>query len=290
MDIRRLQITAVHLASIAFMLTAVQTYAFRTADCSRCHGSISAEWSASLHADAYRNELFRNELVRRNAAGKTSCACHAPDIYMPGGMGQVPSQRADSLEYGVDCISCHMDRQMTAYSADYRTTVPHFVEIAQGMNAGAACAGCHSWIKDQSAPCQECHMPEVDGPVSDAPINDRSVSSSHRSHRFRGVGDREFLAGALDFAVEEKGGSLAVTVTSLVSFHKVPQSNFRKLVLVITGKDGSRENQVFSLEPDGSFSFEIDSAKNIAKVEIRLYPSPEIQPDNSILIAGRNFE
>ena len=244
----------------------------------------------SSHRNAYSNELFNYELVKRNAAGKTSCACHAPDIYMPGGMGQVPAQRSDSLDYGVDCISCHMDRTMTAYSADCQTTVPHFVSQAEGMDTGKACAGCHSWVRDKDAPCQECHMPEVEGPVSDAPINDRSVSSSHRSHSFRGIGDREFLSGALDLAVERSSGALKVTVTNLVSFHKVPQSDFRKLALVVIDKDGGEDSHAFSLEADGSYNLKIDSANDVAKVEIRLYPSPEIRPDNSILIAGRNIE
>lgn len=262
----------------------------RIIDCGACHTAIAGEWRGSLHSRAWNTEAFSQDERRHTGLGGTSCGCHAPAAFVPDSIGSVPSLRADTLETGVDCISCHMDRGLTAYSSGKILTVPHWVRTERAFSEGRFCTGCHSWGHDGDAVCQDCHMPSAAGPSSTA--SGDGSKASHRSHRWPGSLDPEFVRQAQSLeTVRGAQGQLVLTLANLLSVHAFPQEKHRRAELLLFGQDGEKPlwRGDVRLAADSSARYIIDPAASPAgsRVELRYYPVPEVRPDSFYSLESR---
>jgi hypothetical protein len=276
---------------LILQLTVVSVLAAqRVIDCGACHPAIAEEWRGSLHSRAWNTEAFRQDARRHTGLGGTSCGCHAPAAFVPDSIGSKPYLRADTLETGVDCIACHMDRGLTAYSNGRAASVPHCVRTEKAFSEGRFCTGCHSWGQAVEADCQDCHMPSAAGPSNVASGADSTAG--HRSHRWPGSLDPEFVRGAQSLdAVRDTRGQLVLTLANLLSVHAFPQETHRRAELLLFGQDDKKPlwREGVRLAADSSARYVIDPAASPAgsRVELRYYPVPEVWPDSFHLLESR---
>ncbi len=240
--------------------------------CGACHPAIVAEWRSSGHASAWSSELVQEEY--RLAPAPACIACHAP----AAGSGEVPSGRA--FAEGVGCGSCHRwghDGAVEALSssllaASAAAWVSGGSAVAEHDAAGS-CAGCHQfrfseardplasaeadvipyaegWLQDtvgewarsdagrQGVSCLDCHMPRRD---------------THRSHRFPGMYDREFVQGAVEVEVRARreGGRVFVDVllTPGAIGHAFPTGDlFREAIVEVWTEEEASDRGEFRLK------------------------------------------
>lgn len=267
---------------------------FRIIDCSTCHRSIAEEWSESPHAAAWTSEAFRLRKEGKDVVGESSCACHAPDFFVPEGIGDTPEQRQDTLDTGVDCIACHMDRELTAWSAGGDVMVPHWVKPDSRFLRGEFCAGCHAWGRDSGADCVDCHMPLVRGANADLGGEGAAPGVTRYSHRFPGSADLEMLRDGASLRVSREGDTLRIGLGSLIPMHYFPQVESRRLQLLAlpAGSETPFWSEDVRLAPDSSAVYRIgtQSAGSGIRVQLRFYQSPEIHPDSFQLIGERSVD
>jgi len=263
-------------------------------DCSACHAAISGEWRSSLHAAAYTYPAFQQKLKESAAAGDSSCGCHTPSPLPPVYLGKEPAARADTHELGVDCLACHMDSSLTAWSSGEERYVPHWTRQEKIYSSAAFCGGCHAWGRGSAFDCQTCHMPRVEGGSSDGPRIGVTAGATHASHRWEGSRDPELFSGAAGLEAIRRGDSLEVTVSSLLSAHYFPQSRHRLMkVAALAGNDGGKVWETdLRLAPDSTAQFLVALPENMPglRVELRFYPVPEVQPDSFYVIRRRILE
>ena len=280
-----LRLTTVFLS----FLVSSESRSARIIDCSSCHGTISSEWRISAHAGSYSSPLFLHELAKSEDSPATSCACHAPDFFVTGGIGRAPGKRADDLHLGIDCLACHMDKEMVAWADSRQYDVPHWVRDDKRYLKAIFCAGCHTWAKDAAVDCQDCHMPEQKGPVTDHPIFGRTGGSTHRSHSMHGLNDPEFLTTAAALEVGTNGKRLEISLSNLIPVHAFPQIRHRLAELaVVEEKNGRRlwtEQVRLAADSTADYKVELPGRAEPLVVELRLYPSVELRPDSSLLVA-----
>ena len=271
--------------------TVVDSQAARFVDCSSCHGQISSEWRTSAHAGSFTSPLFLHELEKSETSTRSSCSCHAPDFFVPEGVGNAPGKRTDSLALGVDCISCHMDRELVAFANSEERTVPHWVRSEERYSQGVFCAGCHTWAKNAAADCQDCHMPEEKGPVTDHPMFARPADAGHRSHRMLGLNDLEFVAGAVSLEVIAAGRQLRISLANLIPVHGFPQISQRRAELTVAEEsDGGAlwsEDVRLGADSTAGYTVELSRGRKPLTVELRLYPAAELWPDSSVLLVRK---
>lgn len=192
--------------------------------CASCHADIAAEWETSMHRVAWSDPVFQAAFVQEPLEACRNC--HAPQRRP----GEEPTGVA--AHDGVTCATCHV-RDGHVLSTGEGRGAPHPVERVPELATSEYCAGCHQfdfpaergaarghpateepmqdtyeeWADSDAAAagihCQGCHMPRVPGPGG----------RSHRSHRFLGVRDREFLRGALDVEASARRDGREVVVS-----------------------------------------------------------------------------
>lgn len=209
-------------------------------ECLHCHAPIAEEWRQSYHAVSLTGPQW--QLVRELGYLKTfdrvrkRCVdCHAPanvlDLAVASASaahansslgvectpnllreprGVIPSARADDVDLGVDCTSCHVSKAGIRGSGSRRSDVHETVADARfqapATTSERLCRTCHAaavaaWEQTRYArdgiTCLECHMPVVNAPsVAGGP--DRS----RRSHRFLADKDRATLEHALHASLD----------------------------------------------------------------------------------------
>ncbi|MBN2289334.1 MAG: hypothetical protein JXQ83_08375 [Candidatus Glassbacteria bacterium] len=281
-------------ALLAVPLTAAGSPEARLIDCAACHGRISSEWRVSSHAAAYTSPLFLHELEKSADSPRSACSCHAPDFFVNGGIGSAPGRRADSPESGVDCLACHLDAEMVAWSDGQEWMVPHRVCADKRYSQAVFCGSCHTWAKDAAADCLDCHMPGGKGPVTDHPGFDRPADATHRAHRMPGSSDPEFAAGAASLEVRQAGGQLKISLTNLVPVHAFPQIRHRRAQLAVVEQPGGRvlwqETVRLAADSTAGYAVELPGGGVPLAVELRLYPLAELLPDSSLLLAREAVE
>jgi hypothetical protein len=172
----------------------------RAADCERCHQEVYREWEGSRHADAFRHEGFQAA-----SAGAREPACVACHAAAPLRADAAPAPRANRLEEGVTCITCHLAPDSGAGRFAMRGPVSRtspvevhpVIERDPLYRSSALCGSCHrtTLAEWQAAPepaegrstCQECHMPAVRRKVESP--NDAHPSSAF----FSALGDAQEL-------------------------------------------------------------------------------------------------
>lgn len=196
-------------------------------DCAACHAAIAAEWRVSLHAHAWRDDVFQASY--RTEPDAFCRNCHAP-LMAEGAL--VPDARA--AREGVSCAVCHVrdghvlgtgsGRGDAAPMAD-----PHPLRVRADLATSAFCAGCHQfdfpavphagatpsgepmqdtwgeWSRSDAAargqPCQHCHMP----------WRTDARGQRYRAHTFPGL-DPDLLRRAVRVDVHVTRTAAALTV------------------------------------------------------------------------------
>ncbi|MFH1069091.1 MAG: multiheme c-type cytochrome [Candidatus Glassbacteria bacterium] len=258
------------------------------ADCAACHRAIADEWRGSLHREAYTTPVFLARKEELSRAGESSCDCHAPQQLAPDYLGLKPTARADSLQLGVDCISCHLDGERVAWSSGPTKYAPHWTRQAAIYASGNFCIGCHSWAPKDAFDCQECHMPLQAGPAADGPHLESPQGAAHRSHRWAASRDLETLAQAVSLTVRGGGESLWVEVANLVPAHQFPANSHRSAEIVLMDESGREPSwrQSLTLAADSTANFAVKAAggPGSAWFELRYFPGPAVWPDSFVVV------
>ncbi len=270
------------LTFLLLLFCAAGLGAQRRIDCASCHPDIASQWRASNHARAWSTPGFEKALRALPDPLHSGCDCHAPDYFLPAGLGARPVQRSDSLGTGVDCLACHMDSSLTAYCSGESRTVPHWVRSEPGFGQARFCTGCHSWGRGAEIACQDCHMTESPGEASLAKTG--GASASHRSHRWEGSDSPDFIRGAESLSAARAADSLVLTLSNLLPAHAFPQGSHRKAELLLLNVAGDsafwREPVRLAADSAARYSFGPALSPSVARAELRYYPLPELLPDS----------
>lgn len=206
--------------------------------CIECHTSIAAEWRDSFHyrslTGPYWKDVRELGYLRVFDATRKACVnCHAPANVLdlaesvpaasgtePVGVectpnllheprGTIPAARADDVDLGVDCTSCHVSRRGIVGAGRRPTTAHETVAdrrfASPALTADTVCRTCHRatvevWKKTTFAAagvtCLDCHMPRT-GAASGPEGSERP----RRSHRFPGDKDPAMLEKAVNAAL-----------------------------------------------------------------------------------------
>lgn len=195
------------------------------AACARCHADIAREWRGSMHQQSWTDPVFQAAFVQEPLEACRNC--HAPQ--------RTPSEEPSGLAAhdGVTCATCHV-REGRVLGTGAGRGAPHASDAMVELASSEFCAGCHQfdfpaergaarghpatdepmqdtyeeWRWSDAAAngvqCQDCHMPEVTGPDG----------RTHRSHRFRGTRDLEFMrsAASVEASVRREGPELVLSL------------------------------------------------------------------------------
>ena len=214
-------------------LTAHADRIAQNASCAGCHPDIAAEWTRSLHKNAWRDPVFQKAYAVEPVA---FCrGCHAPE----SDPAHEPEARAQTV--GIGCVSCHVDAA-GIHAARANPSAQHAVVVDASLATPTLCARCHQFdfpaeshqvhpepMQDTVAehargdkattPCQGCHMPVVDGP-----------EGRHRSHSFSVIDDPQLLAKAVKIEAARERGGVRITLTADRVGHAFPTGDmFRRL-------------------------------------------------------------
>ncbi|HUU26167.1 MAG TPA: multiheme c-type cytochrome [archaeon] len=273
------------------LLENAELSAFRFIDCSSCHVKISAEWRSSMHAQSTTSPVFLKESGGSLSSGKSSCSCHAPSYLPPQNLGMIPGMREDSLELGVDCVACHMDSDLVAYSSGEELMVPHWVKKSDTYARGSFCAGCHTWGKTGGLDCQDCHMPDIEGAAGDGPHLERREGATHASHLWSGSRNPQTLARGALLEAHRLGGTLSVKVTNLVGVHSFPANGHHKMKVVLIpsplGQPAWEDSVKLGPDSTAEYSVKLPGSETADRVELRFYPAPSVWPDSFYVLTKK---
>lgn len=204
-------------------------------DCVDCHADIVSEWLEDNHRLSYSNKYFQAGFALDH---HDFCRhCHAPRALT----GNEPAGVA--RDDGIDCAVCHIRGGKVIATRVTRAGQEAHAEQAFPMMAKSEyCAYCHqfrfpdvpllpkvafdpamfmqktfdewraSTAYEQGIGCMECHMPLVPNSKGDG---------RHRSHRFLGLRDLDFVRSAIRVEVEAARRSSYVSVYIRIDPHGV---------------------------------------------------------------------
>lgn len=186
----------------------------QASDCGVCHQEVYAEWQVSVHAHAWTDAQFQQELAKDPEVAWVCINCHTPgadqqeEIAVATGDVRNPERRPNPdfsaawQQEGVSCMSCHYGEGGAVRGPYGDTHAPHPVQHDPGLQDSALCMDCHQavarvedtlvcsfntgveWQESGSEQsCQSCHMPSVQRPLVPGGV-DRPV----RRHLFLGSG------------------------------------------------------------------------------------------------------
>jgi hypothetical protein len=213
-------------------------------DCARCHAEVAAEWAATLHAYAWQDEVYQEELGGRRKP--QSChGCHIPQPVHATGLAQKPVARDEDLHLGVTCAACHQGPEGEILGPRGTPTDAHVSRRAEsfvGAGSNALCASCHATFvgpvlgvaRDfaESAraaaggSCVECHMAQVERSFALTPGTDGGEAVAApvrvgRSHALQTPRDPTFLRRAFGLSAGREG-ELALLAVENRAGHRVP--------------------------------------------------------------------
>lgn len=224
-------------------------------DCARCHAAVAEEWAATLHAYAWQDQVYQEELAGRRKP--QSChACHIPEPVHVTGLDQKPVARADDLHLGVTCVSCHAGPDGEILGPRGTPTDAHASRRAEtfvGAGSNALCTSCHATFvgpvlgvaRDfaesaraaSGGSCVECHMAEVERPFAVTPAAEGGEPVAApvrrgRSHALQTPRDPAFLRRAFGWTALRSEGRSTLRVQNLAG-HRVPGLIGREILLDI---------------------------------------------------------
>jgi len=169
--------------------------------CRACHEEIHAEWTTSVHAQAWIDPQYQGEIGK--SGNRWLCLnCHTPlltqmDLWPVGVIdGDIERpQLVDNPVFdealrdeGITCAACHVRGDAIA-GPGLGGEAPHKVVADPSFRNGQLCLGCHqaeaSWpdkgfvctfqtgdewmdgpYDDEGTTCVDCHMPPIERPVA----------------------------------------------------------------------------------------------------------------------------
>lgn len=276
----------------------VHVGALERLDCARCHAEVAEEWAATLHAFAWQDGFYQEELEGRRKP--QSCwGCHVPEPVHVTGLDAKPVARDDARELGVTCVACHGGPDGVILGPRGTPTDAHASRRAEtfvGAGTNALCASCHATFVGPvigvsrdfadsaraagGGSCVECHMAEVERSFASTPAADGGAPAAApvrkgRSHALQTPRDPAFLRRAFGLSTAVEGGRALLRVENR-SGHRVPGLIGRELTLTATLLDGAgRELASQVLEIDASVPLETDETRTLelgaagARVRVR---------------------
>jgi Cytochrome c554 and c-prime len=221
----------------------VLTASALNATCTGCHPQIAAEWRASFHARAERDDAYQRALALEPLP---FCrGCHAPEA---NAFQRAPEVAA---ELGVACVTCHVTGEHVLAAAHAssalletsRADAPHALTRSPEFAGAGACATCHEFSFPDAAlraepelmqatasehrhsearavPCATCHMPSVG-----------EGAARHRSHAFPGGHDADLVKSAIRVRAQRCGTNRVCLVLAAKGVgHAFPTGDlFRRL-------------------------------------------------------------
>jgi nitrate/TMAO reductase-like tetraheme cytochrome c subunit len=245
-------------APVAELRTQVHP-AWREVSCAQCHEEIAREWGASLHALAWNDEVYQDELssVRR----KKSChGCHAPQPLLGTDLSARPQVRTMWQHHGVDCRSCHLGPDGAIHGPHGAPSSGHTSvadEAFVGAGSNAMCISCHrvsigpvigiakdfeeEALAGRGMSCVGCHMAPVERSMAvDDYTGEPLPPRSGRSHALQTPRDPAFLAQAFRLEAERTDQGALLRVHNRAG-HRVPGLEDRRMVFEVELLDASGE-------------------------------------------------
>ena len=224
-------------------------------NCKKCHLDNYEEWEKSTHAKSWKNPVFQEAIKNLPDKGEACARCHAPDSVLLTGVEKLPNARKDARDYGVNCLTCHMDGKK--YFGPHASKGHGGVVVMPEYLDAKWCSCCHgqpevnkahdqwtSYLESPSAggevSCQECHMPKIEREMvkSKKKLKDVQPARTCRKHSFEGA----FAVGKAEAAavVEAKSEAqkLKVSVKAKTG-HSLPASEGRETRLEIAFHDAA---------------------------------------------------
>ncbi|MCK6447335.1 MAG: cytochrome c family protein [Planctomycetes bacterium] len=211
-------------------------------DCTPCHRDVAEEWATSLHALAWVDELYQEELAEKKKP-EGCWGCHVPAPLADHDLAQKPPPREEDRELGISCASCHVAADGSILGPWGAETDAHRSvkdERFAGSRADELCAACHRTnvgpvlgvakdfeTTDQKAKgrsCVGCHMQTLERPAANVRPGDpprEFPRRTVRSHALQTPRDPSFLARAFEISARRVGGRTLVDLENQ-SGHRVP--------------------------------------------------------------------
>lgn len=197
-------------------------------DCRGCHAAVFAEWEESYHSRAFTDSNVQ-AAFQHFGYDRQCQTCHAPEHRLILDPLETVSLRADERETGVDCLSCHGQRQEGVAATRSIPNAPCRPTLEPMLSNSQACAACHvtihkDWLASSYAAegktCQTCHMPKVDG------------RSGGRSHVCLGGHDDALVRSGVRMTSRQEGKEMLVEVTNHATGHNFPGERHNRTLLV----------------------------------------------------------
>ncbi|MCE9595960.1 MAG: cytochrome c family protein [Planctomycetes bacterium] len=229
-------------------------------ECAACHKDVAEEWATTLHALAWVDELYKEELAEKKKP-EGCWGCHAPVPLHGVDLAQKPPPRDGARELGVTCESCHLAPDGSILGPFGAATDAHrSTKHADfgGASRDALCAACHRTnigpvlgvAKDFEASgqaakgrsCVGCHMAAIERPIANTKPGEPArefEKRAGRSHALQTPRDPSFLARAFACTAKRDGARTQVEIRN-VAGHRVPGVIGRSLVITaeVLGADG----------------------------------------------------
>ncbi|MBI5431713.1 MAG: hypothetical protein HZA52_02665 [Planctomycetes bacterium] len=211
-------------------------------DCTPCHRDVAEEWATSVHALAWVDELYREELLEKKKP-EGCWGCHVPVPLAGTDLSQKPAPREELREHGVACVSCHLAPDGAILGPFGAATEAHrSVKDARfgGADGDALCAACHRTnvgpvlgvakdfeVSEQARKgrsCVGCHMAPIERAAANTPTGAEPrelPKRAGRSHALQTPRDPSFLARAFELHASSADGRTRVELLN-VSGHRVP--------------------------------------------------------------------
>ena len=248
--------------------------------CASCHPQQYADWSTSLHAQAYSPGLA-GQLVEGALAApaevRNCLRCHAPlGEQQPFDAAGAPEPAFDAglQAQGITCATCHV-RAHQRYGPPRRgapplpgTVLPHGgFEARTEFHEAAFCAPCHQFFDDAGVAGKPLENTWAEWAASEHAREGRTCQSCHmpdRRHLWRGIHDPETVRAAVPVELERLDGGpervrAALRIRSTGVGHAFPAYTTPRVFVAIWQADaegaelaGTRRETVIAREIDFS--------------------------------------
>ena len=219
---------------------------FQEGKCKSCHPAIWREWENSMHAKAWRDDIYQ-EIANRIEDRETKCdGCHAPQPILITGIGEMPKLRGTHREAGVSCLVCHLDAEGAMHGPPASAETYFHANVTNPVYTAPTtlCSTCHgqptvpehdqvssflnSKFAEGDTSCATCHMPVVKRLQSTASYE----SVKGRKHTWRGSRSVAQLRRAATLRLEITPDTVHVKLRSKTG-HILPGGTLRTLILEV---------------------------------------------------------
>ncbi len=251
--------------------------------CAECHAEVVAEWSQTLHALAWVDELFHRDLETiRKPEG---ChGCHAPEPLIAAGVPRKPEVRADDVELGVDCATCHLGPDGETIHGPWGLAHDAHPSVRDPLFADPSnnelCVACHATFvgpvvglaKDFEASeaaarglrCVDCHMAPVERVLTSVvDAEGEPAVRVGRSHLLQTPRDPAFLRRAFEVTARTTAEGVVVRLANRAS-HRVPGLQGRRLTFRFEVVDAAGERLAGTrVELDHRAGLKVDAHREV---------------------------